>query len=369
MKKLTLSLVAMLLALTSCQSRIPEFSAESSTVSASEATPVGNFEDPFPVSSLTGKSHEELLAEHPYAVYYNDIPMESCLDTPPVLYLKVSGYETVLAYDKATGNFSSACRDPLCDHEGCLWGVGKALIYRGANGLFFLEEDQGVSTLYATDFFGDSGEKLYSSEDLISHPVQEGDHLYFLLERLDEETDTIKGTVCRIVLSTGDLEELLTVADLYYFMPLGGMLLYLGKDGFSLYDPAAKESTPYGEDDLLPVALMEEDFYYLRDGVLYRKGEWGTGTEQRLTDLPITELLFHGEEIYFYSRDNVIYRADREFAQVTVLHEPKTDSSIYSVAIHGDLLYYVYSTGKGSSRKQYTVMMDLATGKTLQVIT
>ena len=63
MKKLTISLVAVLLALTSCQSRIPEFSAESSTVSASEATPAGNFEDPFPVSSLTGKSYEELLAD------------------------------------------------------------------------------------------------------------------------------------------------------------------------------------------------------------------------------------------------------------------------------------------------------------------
>lgn len=369
MKKMTLVLVAVLLALTSCQSRIPEFSAESSTVSASVATPAGNFEDPFPVSSLTGKSHEELLAEHPYAVYYNDIPMESCLDTPPVLYLKVSGYETVLAYDKATGNFSSACRDPLCDHEGCLWGAGKALIYRGANGLFFLEEDQGVSTLYATDFFGDSGEKLYSSEDLISHPVQEGDHLYFLLERLDEETDTIKGTVCRLHRVSGELEELLTEVDLYYFMPIGGKLLYQGKDGFSLYDPAAKESTPYGEGDLLPVALMEDDFYYLRDGILYRKSEYGTGDEERLTDLPVVELMFGGESLYFYGRDNLIYRADHDFSEVVVLHDPKTESSIYSVAIHGDLLYYVYSTGKGASRKQYTVMMDLATGKTLQVVT
>ncbi len=90
MKKMTLVLVAVLLVLTSCQSRIPEVSTESSTVSASEATPTGNFEDPFPVSSLTGKSHEDLLAEQPYAVYYNDTPMESRLDTPPVLYLKVS---------------------------------------------------------------------------------------------------------------------------------------------------------------------------------------------------------------------------------------------------------------------------------------
>jgi hypothetical protein len=232
-----------------------------------------------------------------------------------------------------------------------------------------LEEDQGVSTLYATDFFGDSGKKLYSSEDLISHPVQEGDHLYFLLERLDEETDTIKGTVCRLHLVSGELEELLTEVDLYYFMPIGGKLLYQGKDGFSLYDPAAKESTPYGEGDLLPVALMEDDFYYLRDGILYRKNEYGTGDEERLTDLPVVELMFGEESLYFYGRDNLIYRADRDFSEVVVLHDPKTDVAIYSVAIHGDLLYYVYSTGKGASRKHYTVMMDLATGKTLQVIT
>ena len=127
MKKLTLVLVAVLLVLTSCQSRIPEVSTESSTPSTPEAPPTGNFEEPFPVSSLTGKSHEDLLAEQPYAVYYNDTPMESRLDTPPVLYLKVSGYATLLAYDKATGSFSSACRDPLCDHENCLWGVGRAL--------------------------------------------------------------------------------------------------------------------------------------------------------------------------------------------------------------------------------------------------
>ena len=189
------------------------------------------------------------------------------------------------------------------------------------------------------------------------------------MERVDEETGAIQGTVCRIVLSTGDLEELLTVADLYYFMPLGGKLLYLGKDGFSLYDPAAKESTPYGEDDLLPVTLMEEDFYYLRDGVLYRKSECGMGDEKRLTDLPVVELMFGGEALYFYGTDNRIYRADRDFSEVVVLYDSQTDASIYSVAIHGDLLYYVYSTGKGSSRKQYTVMMDLATGKTLQVIT
>lgn len=369
MKKIVLAILALVLLLTSCQSRVPEVSTESSTVSTSEAPPKGNFEDPFPVSSLTGKSHEDLLAEQPYAVYYNDMPMESRLDTPPVLYLKVSGYETLLAYDKATGNFSSACRDPLCDHETCLWGAGKALVYRGANGLFFLVEEEGVSALYTTDFFGDGAEKLYTSEDLISHPVQEGEYLYFLLERVDEETGAIQGTVCRIVLSTGDLEELLTVADLYYFMPLGGKLLYLGKDGFSLYDPAAKESTPYGEDDLLPVALMEEDFYYLRDGVLYRKSECGMGDEKRLTDLPVVELMFGGEALYFYGTDNRIYRADRDFSEVVVLYDPQTDASIYSVAIHGDLLYYVYSTGKGSSRKQYTVMMDLATGKTLQVIT
>lgn len=360
-----LLLVASLL-LVGCADRVPEVSVESESQTVSLPSS-GSFEQPFPITGLEGKRGEELLDGHPHIIYYNDSPLEKVLYTPVVMYQKVSGMETLLAYDKATGVFASACRDPLCDHELCLWGSAGNFIYKGKDGLFFLLDREDGQAIYSTDFYGDGGVKRYESTDFLSHLVQEGEYLYFLQEGLSPETGNTVGTVIRLNLKNGETESLVSMEGLCYFMPMGGKLLYAAGEGHRLYDPVTKESTPYGDCHLLPVLLYGEYLYYQKESTLYRRGEYGMGNEELLYEGTLSELLFDGDTVYFYSSENVIYKTTPDFAEVERFYTPETDFRISHVQIHGNLLYYSYTERIGSSRRQFAVMADLATGKTLTV--
>ena len=367
MKKVLVIVLAMVFLLTACAERIPESTLEESIKDVSQA-PTGSFDQPFLVTDLAGSTQEELFAYRQSAIYYNDAMMERALHTPYVIYLKTDA-PTLLSYDKATGAFASACRDPLCDHESCLWGSGDMFLYCGTDGLFFLLDNGKGQIIYSTDFFGGDIKKRYESTDCLSHLVQEEEYLYFLQEGVGEETDSTVGTVVRLNLQDGKTEDLLTMEGLYYFMPLGGKILYMGDGGHSLYDPVTGETVPYGDEDLIPLLLYGEHLYYQKAGTLYRKGNYGMGNEETMYEKAPSELFFDGQTVYFYGADNVIYKTTADFSQVEVYYKPETDSRISDVAIHGNLLFYTYTTGSGSVRKSFVVMIDLATEDTLEVRT
>lgn len=374
-----LTISALLLA--GCTERVPEegaYSASSqkgaysaSSQSESDADASGNFEGSFPVAEFASQSQDELLRTYPYAIYLNDRMMQSALDTPLALYIKTGDDVVLRSYDKITGNFSVACRDPLCDHENCLWGSAGKSIYCGSDGLFFVVREETGSALYRTDFFGNDVKELYRSGDLLSYIVQEGQTVYFFAEGEDEASGELVGRVMKLELDGSEPETVLSGKGNLYFMPLHGKILYAdGETGgsYRLLDPQTGEEVPYADSDILPLALSGEDFYYKSGDALCRRADYGLGDEEVLpAETKLSELFFNSDGVYFLNGDNEIYQADRDFTNVVKIYTAQVESAIWNVIVDRDLLFYTYTTGNGPSRKHFFVFADLKTGETLEI--
>lgn len=365
-----LTISALLLA--GCAERVPEEGTyPTSSQSEGDASSSGNFEGSFPVSEFASQSQDELLRTHPYAIYLNDQMMQRALDTPLALYINTGDDVVLRSYDKITGNFSVACRDPLCDHESCLWGSAGKSIYCGSDGLFFIVRGDTDSVLYRTDFFGNDAKELYRSGDLLSHIVQEGQTVYFLEEGEDEASGELVGRVLKLELNDPKPETVLSGEGLLYFMPLQGRILYPDAEtggSYRLLDPQTGEEVPYASSDILPLALYGGDLYYRSGDILCRRSDYGMGDEEvLLSDTKLSDLFFNSDGVYFPDVDNEIYRADRDFTNVEKIYTAQVESAIWNVIVDRDLLFYTYTTGNGPSRKHFFVFTDLKTGETLEI--
>ena len=370
-KTLIVLLSLLLLALSGCSNRVPDEGGTSSIVSpqAETETSGGNFDDNFPITGFAQKTHEELTENFSYAIYYNERMMEGVMDTPASLLINSMNRNVLLTYDKLTGVFAEACRDTLCNHESCMWGASSKRIYCGSNGLFFLVDEEEQTTLYQTDFTGSDIKKLYSSGDELFYVVQEEAYIYFLQEFLDEETDTTVTRLMRLKVDGSDTDILLEKSGLYYYMPMGGNILYLDQhNGFMLYNTETEETQVFGSTEMLPLALFDKTFYYELDGDLYRKSNYGAGEAVLLMkDATIVELIFDGDKVYFHDGSKV-YEACEDFSKITEVYNAETEQRISNVIVDDNLLFYRYTERKGSARKHYFCFVDLATGESLEVV-
>ncbi|MBQ3004110.1 MAG: DUF5050 domain-containing protein [Clostridia bacterium] len=372
MKKTFIAILAvLLLGLAGCSDRVTQQSESSSFVSEQSEIREqgGSFEETFLISGFDGKTSGELADRFTHVIYYNESIMEGVMNTPSSLLINTMNDRVLLSYDKTTGVFSDACRDPLCDHESCVWASSGNRIYRGADGLFFLADEEDKTVLYHTDFNGANIKKLYTSVNMLSYVVQEGSYVYFLEEVPDEETDLTVSRIVRMSPDSTDTDVLLERVGLYYFMPLGGNILYLDPDdGHMLFDTQTKQKQPFGPSEMLPLALCGEDFYYENDGALFCASAYGAGDAVMLTDqIRVSELLFDGGMIYYHD-GKTVYKASADFTEITEIYTAKTDERIPTVIVDDSLLFYRYTVRKGSSSKHHFVFADLQTGKTLEVV-
>lgn len=367
---IVLTVLAVLFA--GCSERVPgEDSYHAGSQSESDASSANGFEGNFPVSGFASQSQDELLRTYPYAIYPDDRAMQRALDTPLAVYINTGNEVVLRSYDKITGNFSVACRDPLCDHETCLWGCAGKSMYCGSDGLFFLVRGDTETVLYRTDFFGNDVKELYRSGDTLSHVVQEGQTVYFLAEGEDETSGNLVGRVLRLDLTDSGAETVLSGEGLSSFLPMNGRILYYdGKTGenYRLLNPQTGEDIPYASSDILPLALYGEDFYYRVENSLCRKSDYGLGDEEvLLRDTKPSELLFGGDGVCFLNADNEIYRADGDFAHAEKIYTAPVEENIWNVILDRNLLFYTYTVGNGASRRHFFVFADLKTGETLQI--
>lgn len=372
MKKAFITILTVsLLAFAGCTDRVTQPSESFASVSEQSESRKqgGSFEETFLITGFDGKTSEELIDRFTHVIYYNESIMEGVMNTPSSLLINTMNDRVLLSYDKTTGVFADACRDPLCDHESCLWGASGKRIYRGAEGLFFLVNKEDQTVLYHTDFNGANVKELYKSANMLSYVVQEGSYVYFLEEVRDEETDMTLSRIVRMSPDSTDTDVLLERAGLYYFMPMGGNILYLDPDdGHMLFDTQTKQSQPFGPAEMLPLALCGEDFYYENQGSVYRASAYGTGDAVLLADqIHAAELLFDDGMIYYHD-GKTVYKASADFTEITEIYTAKTDERIPNVIVDDSLLFYRYTVRKGSSSKHYFVFADLQTGKTLEVV-
>ena len=371
---LTMLVLVSVLSLLSCSHGIPDPGIVSEPESSTgDSVPSGetadDFKGSFPISGLTGKTTEELAELYSPVIYYNESQMEGVLNTPVSLLIKSMNRTVLISYDKETGVFTEACRDPLCDHESCLWGASGSRIYAGSDGLFFLIGQGDATVLYETDFAGAGQRIRYRSSNELSHVVQEGSVVYLLEEAVDEAT---YNTVCRIVQIPADgsaPEILLEQAGLYYFMPLNGNILYRDpSEGFLLYDRDEKTSRRFGPAEMRPIALCGEFFYYESEGTICRASDYGAGEKEELvTEIEISELVFDRHKVFGYDGSE-IYQISDDFSSTKAIYTAETEERITNVILDGNLLCYQYTSGKGSARKHFYVFEDLETGNHLEVV-
>ena len=371
---LLISALAIMPWICGCSNDIPDFSVDSNTEGTIDRPTSGNeivsaFTGSFVVSGFDGKTKEDLINQYSSVIYYNDSLMEGVLNTPTSLLIKSMDSPILISYDKETGISTNACRDPLCDHESCLWGASGTRIYAGRDGLFFLLKQDNETMLYKTDYTGADQSLLYSSSNELSHVVQEGSFVYFLEETMDEETDT---AVCRVVRMTARGSErriLLERGNLYYFMPMNGNILYLDPmDGFLLYDPEENQSDKYGSFEMRPIALFGKDFYYELGGSLYKASNYGLGNKLKLESAKsFYELIFDHEAVFCHD-ESTIYRIKDDFSGLDPLYKATTNERIENVILDGNLLCYQFTTGSGAARKHFYVFVDLETNAYLEVV-
>jgi len=177
-------LAVLLLGLAGCSDRVTQQGKSSSSVSEQSEIREqgGSFEETFMITGFDGKTSGELADRFTHVICYNESIMEGVMNTSSSLLINTMNDRALLSYDKTTGIFADACRDPLCDHESCGWASSGNRIYRGADGLFFLADEEDKTVLYHTDFNGANIKKLYTSANMLSYVVQEGSYVYFLEE-------------------------------------------------------------------------------------------------------------------------------------------------------------------------------------------
>lgn len=309
------------------------------------------------------------------------------------------------AYDKWTGNISDACRDPLCDHSSCLWGTisGAHNIYRGADGLFFVDEQADysqignggiggedfqyyVTQIYATDFMGNDAKRLYKTDGIVTKLKQLGKYLWFDQTTWDAANAVELEEVIRLDLETGHSETIMRGdrGPIYWFYPLENALLYLtvaydadGNDtGVSrtyLRDLKTGADEVFFEEEegvceYVMVGLHDNALYYRRydmeenTSTLYRRGNGGFGEEEAMEAVFGQLTNWSNDGLYWFEPmkyGGVLYRDGAEPYTVNVGY------SHQGYLLDGDLFLFCYNI-RTSGADHYWRMIDLKTGEYLE---
>lgn len=369
----------------------------------------------FPVECFTSMTKEDLLSRGTKENEVYDEWLFNYLDTPLCIYGRryswdsESGRSMYFAYDKLTGNISDACRDPLCDHTSCLWGTvtGAHNIYRGADGLFFVDEQADysqmedgnggiggedyqyyVTQIYATDFLGNDAKRLYKTEGIVSYLKQLGKHLWFYQTTWDAVNAVELEELIRLDLETGRPETIMCSdqEQTDWFYPLENALLYL-KAAYDADGNYIGISSTYmrdletGTDELffeeedgvceyIMVGLHDNALYYRKYNIeentstLYRRGNGGFGEEEEMDAVYGRLTNWSNDGLYWFEPmkyGGVLYRDGAEPYTV------KVGYSHQGYLLDGDLFLFCYNV-RTTVAKHYWRLIDLKTGELLEFI-
>ncbi|MCH5183620.1 MAG: hypothetical protein J1E00_05520 [Oscillospiraceae bacterium] len=405
-----LGLLLALLLLTACGRMDGEESSDTGTFSHREEQKTDLFSLSFPLKSFTSLTTQELLARgsKEHQVYADN--MMFFLDTPLCLYGThmswngSSGHTRYFAYDKWSGDISDACRDPLCDHTSCMWGIqidGFRKIYCGKDGLFFVEEQTDdsqmgdgavggtdfqyyMTQIYATDFLGNDVERIYRTEGVVADLMQLGNDLWFYRTTWDSENETERNEVIRLDMEIGRSETVIAQTDWFY--PLENALLYrpsaVGADGnaTSASEAVYLRDLKTGADEVffeeergvceyIIVGLYDNALYYRKynmqeqTSILFRRGDGGFGEEESV-EVPYGQSTnWSGDGFYGWEmtkNGGVLYRDGEEPYTVDVGY-PCQD-----YLLDGDLFLFCYNIRIGGVADSYWRLIDLKTREYLE---
>lgn len=115
------------------------------------------------VTGLYGATDNELKEYFSDTVYCNDMMLEMYAATPTSLSLRTRSKLTHLVYDFASGTFTSACKDPVCNHENCIWKVPRGFFYNLNNAMYVVRSDE--KAIYKADFNGENITEVYKGTE------------------------------------------------------------------------------------------------------------------------------------------------------------------------------------------------------------
>lgn len=411
-KRLLAGAFAALLLLCACGRTTDDGSGAPQTTSVGEGE-TDFYDLTFPVSCLTSLTNDELLARATGGNERYCERLSGLLDTPLCIYGQrhsaADGHTGYFAYDKRTGAFSDACRDPLCDHTSCLWGrlTGASYVVRGRDGLLFVEvrEEPGQfaddvyggsyqfcrTTIYDADFQGNAVRKLYETAGSAEGLQQVGDYLWFDLVTWSDETADVQEEYVRLQPESGQAETVLRKGETPFgwIFPLenGTQVFYEtaaeDEEGqlFSsvyLYDAETGESTvflddPTGAHAYTINALQDHAIYYTdtvraeRTCRVYRRAGDGFGEETPVLEKEQGVRTVWAVDGMYQMRTTdtgcVLYREGEEPYAVDVGYR------VISHALDGDLLLCDYSVREtGSSGEEHWLLIDRKTGERLDVV-
>ncbi len=344
------------------------------TVSETEQTWEDLLNRSFPIDGLSGKSEQELVQSYPRAVYYTDYGMTGVLNTPTCLLM--SHLPVPMVYEKTTGSFRLACRDPLCDHETCIWNQLETLLYYGEERLFFVKHEEHA--IYMSDMDGEHPEKVYSNDgDLLSHLIQEGEYLYFTEESIDAQTEESNNRLLRVHLPTGRSELLLDLRTGFEFLPLNGTILYWDDQDSCIWqwNPDGERTKLWGE-DVLPIASYQGWVYYSTAEGLFRAPVDALTDGQLVLSPARGETWFEQGHIFVAERTKIadgyqtqLFASELDGSNYTLIADFVTDGkpdAVDEVWSDGTMLYVNYQTEqdrRGDMRAKHASILCLATGE------
>ncbi len=377
-------------------------------VSDASATPLGPDKDGywdiddlvqadvvFPIDGLYGESAESLVQSDSRAII--PVRMAGIQSTSVNVIFYSGGTGIPYLYDKRTGAFSLACRDPLCTHtyDDCIWANCVRFLC-GRNAVYFLcSDDTDFDTLYRTDPYGENPQKIYQSDgDQIAYPLVEADDfLYFCAYQYDAETDQIlQSCLMRIPTNGGRAEKITDDLSLHY-LPMQDKVLYSSKEDNNAY----LLSVETGERSLFdssayPIALYRDWIYYRKDeGGFYRASANNPADREKVLDhYSGVSPAFCGERIYYlettlYSQSESfgnyykydLYSANLDGSDPTHIRTFETDGipdRVADILINENMLFIWYKTykdfqnefnPKGEREPYRHAIVDLSSGESL----
>lgn len=404
------ALLAAVCLLCACGRTEGEDSDSTYTFSRREEQEIDIYSLSFPVECFTSLTKEDLLSRGTKENEVYDEVLFNFLDTPLCIYGRryswdsESGRSMYFAYDKCTGNISDACRDPLCDHTSCLWGtvIGAHNIYRGADGLFFVDEQADysqienggiggedyqyyVTQIYATDFLGNDANLLYKTEGVVFSLMQLGNDLWFHQTTWDAVREVERNEVIRLDLKTGQSETIMVQADWFY--PLENALLYHppmydangnatdASDEVYLRDLKTGIDKVFYKDEIgvceyFIEGLYDNVLYYRKynmeekTSTLYFRRDGGFGEEEEIEAVFGRLAEWSNDGLYWFEptkSGGVLYRDGAEPYTVDVGYDRQ------GYLLDGDLFLFCYNIRK-TRADHYWRLIDLKTGELLEFI-
>lgn len=379
-----------------------------SAVSDVSATPVGPDKDgywdiddlvqagvAFPIDGLYGESAETLVQSDSRAII--PVGMAGIQSTSVNVIFYSGGNGIPYLYDKRTGAFSSACRDPLCTHtyDDCIWANCVGYFCCGRNAIYFLDAD--FDTLYRADPYGENPQKIYQSDgDRIAYPLVETDeYLYFCAYQYDAETDqTLQSYLMRIPVNGGRAEKITDDLSLHY-LPMQDKVLYLSKEDGNAYLLSVETGErSFFDSAAYPIALYRDWIYYKKDeGGVYRVSAKNLAEREKVFDhFRGVSPAFCGERIYYlestlYSQSESfgnyfkydLYSANLDGSDPTYIRTFETDGipdRVVDMLLDGNMLVVKYQTykdfpnefnPKGERKPFRHAFIALSTGESLAV--